>query len=283
MLAVTAQEKKDQRIAMAVSVAVHVLLLLFLFYMLAWKANDPPVLPEGGIEISYGTTDAGSGDVNSKATPNDSPNPEDSKPAAEAPETVPTPVAEAKPQPTIAAEPAKVVTSPVESPVSVKEVEKPTPEPPKEEVKKVDSRALFPGKSKAGAGNGTAGTSNKPTGNNNGDEGVVGDKGKPEGLYPGKKTGNGGSGGGSLNMPGWRYDITPKTDPYENESGRVVFSIKINAEGELVNIDVVESNVSPQVVNWYKGQIQKTTFSRIKGDNPSSGATGTITFIIRSN
>lgn len=232
--------------------------------------------------MSFGTTETGSGDVHSKAQPNPSPNTEDSKPAAVAPKVTPTP--QPQPQPVEEAKPEKVVTTTMESPVSVKEEPKPKEvEKPKEEVKKVDNRALFPGKAKTGAGNGTAGTSNQPTGNNNGDEGDVGDKGNPAGLYPGKKNGKGGSGGGSLNMPGWRYDIAPSPDPYENESGRVVFQIKIDGDGDLVSVKVIESNVSPKVINWYKEQVQRTSFSRISSGSSSAGATGTITFIIRSN
>ncbi|MBC3539747.1 energy transducer TonB [Rufibacter sediminis] len=283
MIAVNRQEEeKNKRIAMGVSLVVHVLLLLFLFYMLAWRAPDPPLDQLGGIEMSFGTTETGSGDVHSKAEPNPSTNTEDSKPAAKAPKVTPTP--QPQPQPVEVTKAEKVVTTTMESPVSVKEEPKPkVEEQPKEVVKKVDTRALMTGKAKDGAGNGTAGSSNRPTGNNNGDEGTVGDKGNPAGIYPGKSNGKGGSGGGSLNMPGWRYDIAPRPDPYDNESGRVVFRIKIDADGELVNLEVVESNVSPQVVNWYKNEVRKTSFSRTNSAASSAGATGTITFIIRAN
>jgi periplasmic protein TonB len=46
---------------------------------------------------------------------------------------------------------------------------------------------------------------------------------------------------------------------------------------------VVESNVSPQVVKWYRDEVFKTSFSRISSKTPTDkGASGTITFIIRS-
>ncbi|GAB2537229.1 hypothetical protein [Rufibacter soli] len=283
MIAVSKEEEeKNKRIAMGVSIVAHLLLLLFLFYFLAWQSPDPPLDQLGGIEMSFGTTETGSGDVHSKAQPNPSPNPVDSKPAAVAPKVTPTP--QPQPQPVEASKPEKVVTTTAESPVTVKEEPKPKPvEAPKEVVKKVDNRALMTGKAKDGGGNGTAGTSNTPTGNNNGDEDNVGDKGNPAGLYPGKSNGKGGSGGGSLNMPGWRYDIAPRPDPYDNESGIVKIQIKIDADGDIVSLKVIESNVSPQVENWYKNQVQRTTFSRINGANASGGATGTITFIIKSN
>ncbi|GAA4297728.1 hypothetical protein [Nibribacter koreensis] len=280
-MVVTQEEEKNRKIAMGVSAAVHLILLLLLFYIMAWQAPDPPLDQLGGIEISFGTTETGSGDTQSKASPNESTNPEDSAPAAEAPKAVPTPQAQPK---TAAAPVEKVATTTADAPVSVKEEKvEPKPEPVKEEPKKVDNRALFPGKAKTGTGNGTAGTSNNPTGNNNGDEGTVGDKGRPEGQYPGKKTGAGGSGGGPLNMPGWRFDIEPRTDPYDNESGKVVFRVRIDKDGEITGLDVVESNVSPQVVNWYRNEVRKTSFSRIKGNDSNTGASGLITFIIRAN
>ena len=284
MIAVTQEEEKNKRIAMGVSVTAHILLLLFLFWMLVWKAENPPKDQLGGIEMSFGTTDAGSGDVESKATPNESPNREDSSPPAAAEKVTPTPVVQPVTQPVSPPQVEKVVTSPMESPVAVKEVEKPQPKPePKVEEKKVDNRALLPVKSKDGGGNGTAGKTNTPTGNNNGDEGVTGDKGNPAGLYPGKKTGAGGSGGGPLNMPGWRFDLEPRTDPYNNETGKIVFRVKIDPDGEITSLDIVESNVSAKVVNWYRSEVRKTSFSRISNAQTSStGATGTITFIITS-
>lgn len=283
MVAITSEEEKNKRKAMGISVAAHVLLLLFLFWMLVWQAENPPKDQIGGIEMSFGTTDAGSGEVHSKATPNESPNTEDSSPPAAAEKVTPTPVVQPVTDPTPPVE-EKVVTSSMESPVSVKEETKPQPKPePKVEEKKVDNRALLPVKSKDGGGNGTSGSSNTPTGNNNGNEGVTGDKGNPAGRYPGTKNGAGGSGGGPLNMPGWRFDLEPRTDPYSNETGKIVFRVKIDADGEIISLDIVESNVSAKVVNWYRSEVRKTSFSRINnaGAN-SSGATGTITFIITS-
>lgn len=288
MLELTAQEKKDKRTAMIVSAVFHALLALLLFYVMAWRAPNPP-LAEYGIEVNFGTDAVGGGELQTKAVPNESTNPEDSKPATTTPEPV-TP--EVKPQPTPPAEPeAKpALATENDNPVTVsKEVVKPTPVPPKEEVKVVEKpKALYPGKTKSNSsGSGTAGTSNTPTGNSNGDDaGAVGDKGSPEGKVDAKnlygKPGGGG-GGPSLNMPGWRYDVRPKEDPYENESGKIIFRITIDANGDIENIQVVESNVAPQVVKWYRDEVFKTSFSRTSSKTPGDkGATGTITFIIRS-
>jgi len=288
MIGLTAQEKKDKRTAMAVSIIFHALLLLLLFYIMAWRAPDPP-LPEFGIEVNFGTEAVGSGDIQTTAVANESTNREDSRPATKAPEPAKP---EVQPQPTVVkAEPQQALTTENDNPVSFKKEEvKPKPEPPKEEVKVVEKpKSLYPGKTQTdNAGTGTAGTSSKPTGNNNGDDNnAVGDKGNPKGKLDAKslygKPG-GGAGGPSLQMPGWRYDIKPKDDPYENETGKIVFKITIDANGEIESVQRVESNVSPQVEKWYRDEVFKTSFSRTSAKTPNDkGASGFITFIIRSN
>jgi periplasmic protein TonB len=82
--------------------------------------------------------------------------------------------------------------------------------------------------------------------------------------------------------PGWRYDVSPKRDPYDNETGFVKFRIRIDADGNLIGVERLESTVSPHVEKWYRDQLQKTTFSRTGGGRSPTGATGTVTFVIRS-
>lgn len=298
------EEEKNRRIAAGVSIGMHVLLLLFLIYMLAWRAPDPPA-PEYGIELNFGLDAVGSGDVQTMAAANVSKNVEDSKPAPTQPDPLPEPEPVAKatpPSPPQPVETPKVTTTTAEAPVSVKEVTKPQPKPqptkeevkpqpkaePTEEVVKKEPekpKSLYPGKPTTSTGNGKSGTSDAATGNNNGDDdGAVGDKGDPEGKVDAKSLYGkaGGGAGGSLNMPGWRYDIEPRKDPYSNVTGIIKFSIKIDADGNLTGINVVESNVSPQVVAWYKEQLQKTTFSRTGSGAANSGASGVVTFRITS-
>lgn len=297
------EEEKNKRIAAGVSIGVHVLILLFLIYMLAWRAPDPPA-PEVGIELNFGTDNVGSGDVQTKATPNDSKNTEDSKPAPTEPEpeSKPEPVVQpTPPTPPQPVETPKVTTTTAEAPVTVKEVVKPQPkpqppkeevkpqpkpQPPKEEVVKKEPekpRSLYPGQPTNSSGTGKNGSSDNATGNNNGDDtGKVGDKGDPSGDVNAKALyGNAGGGaGGSLNMPGWRYDIEPKRDPYNNETGLIRFRIRIDADGNFMGADVLESNVSPRVLDWYKKQLEKTTFSRTGSGSATAGATGIVTFRI---
>ena len=276
------------------TVVLHTLLILA-FIFAVFSVPDPPLEGGSGVDLQYGIIgDEGFGDIQTTAPPNNSPNTEESRPAAVAPQVAQeqqqAPVEEVK------ASEERIVTTDEESAVNIKPVDKPEPkaEKPKEEVKEAPKAvALYPGKSKVENGVGGSGSSNTPAGNNTGDKpGKVGDQGAPDGsmtgtVYTGKPGsgggGSGGSGGGAnLNMPGWHYDVRPKQDPYENEAGKIVFQITIDANGEINNVKKIESNVSPQVEKWYRDQIFKTTFSRTNKEAADQGATGTITFIIRS-
>ncbi|RNI30714.1 hypothetical protein [Rufibacter latericius] len=296
----TTVESKDRIKALVGAVLFHVLLFA-VFYFIIFKTPNPPLGGGEGIVLNYGLDAEGFGDIQTLASANASTNTEDSKPARQQEQQQPTPPVPTPQQPAAEAPQEKVITTEDEGPVSipVKEVAKPVPTPAREIAKAEPAKpapvvekpkALYPGKSTTDGANGRNGTSNNPTGNNNGDRpGKVGDQGDPNGsldsraLYgtPGK--GTGGSGGGGLNMPGWRYDVAPKPDPFDNETGVVKFQIKIDGNGDLVSVKVIESNVSPKVVNWYKEQVQRTSFSRTSNGNSANGATGTITFIIRSN
>lgn len=303
-IALNKEEEKNKKIAAGISITLHVIILLLLFYLLAWNGAPGKPDEEIGIELDFGMSAVGSGSVQSKATPNESKNVQDSKPAPTQPDPLPEPKPVAAVTPPTPVETPKVVTTTAEAPVVVKEEVKPQPKPqPKEEIKKPvekpaekpveqpkkepeKPRSLYPGKPTESTGTGKSGTSNEATGNNNGDDAnKVGDKGDPRGIMGAKNyegTPGGGGGGDGLDMAGWRYDISPKRDPYENETGFVKFRIRIDADGNLIGIDRLESTVSPHVEKWYREQLQKTTFSRIGGSRATSGATGTVTFVIKS-
>jgi outer membrane biosynthesis protein TonB len=290
------QEEDYRKYGLLGTVIFHALLLLLLIFAIFRGPNPPLEAGGSGVDLQYGIIgDEGFGDNQTTAPPNDSKNTEDSRPAARAPQPAAQPQVVAAQK--VDAVEEKVLTSDEESPVSMKAADKPEVkiEQPKEEVKVTPKpAAVYTGKSKAETGTGGAGTSNTPAGNNTGDRpGKVGDMGAPNGSMTGKVyTGNpgaggpgpGGSGGGAtLNMNGWRYDVSPKKDPYENESGRVVFRITIDANGEIESVNRIESTVSPQVEKWYRDQIYKTSFSRTSArTSQDQGATGTITIIIRA-
>lgn len=263
--------------------------LLALFFLMVFRGPNPPLEGGSGIELNYGVIgEEGFGDVQTTAPANDSPNKEDSRPAAAAPEVIPQ--QEVIAQKAVEATPDRVVTGVEESGVNIKDVEKPKKvEEKKEEVKAVEKpKSLYPGKSNVQTGgNGTAGSSNEATGNNNGDRpGKVGDQGNPEGTLEAKalygKPGRGGPGnGGSLNMPGWAFDRPPKPNDNSSESGRIVFSIKVDEDGTITRCEAIETNVSPALTKLYRDAVFKSSLSPTNASGvASTGASGTVTFII---
>ena len=286
-----------RREALIGTLVVHGLLLL-LFIFMVFKGPNPPLAALGGgdgVELNYGLDPAGSGDIQSMAPANDSRNREDSRPPVASPDPQPRPVATATPDPTPPSQ-EKIITSEAdESPVSVAPVE--TPAPAKEEVKVIPKAprkvavAFSPKGSATGGGNGVNGTSNVPTGNNNGDRpGTVGDQGDPNGSLDSKALyGNGGDGDGSgrgrgrgvgdgngLEMSGWRFESTPHVAAIDDESGVVRFKIKISADGEVEAVTKVSGNVSAAQEKLCRDKLLDANF--VKTNSAVGGAAGFYTF-----
>lgn len=289
-------EKKNERIAMISSIAVHVILLLLFIFIVAWRAPDPP-LPEYGIELNFGLDNQGSGNIqpdtpagseqpseeDTNQTKNDKPQEED----------IPEASKEVKPQETKPIE--QPVVTKQESPVSVKEekkvetkpVEKPKEQPKEVKVDPKPKETTTEEKSSAKTTADKTTTDNKdgkPVSQGD-DANKTGDKGDPKGkldadaLY-GKQ--GGGSGGVGLDLSGWNWDNIPKPNVANNESGRVVFEIKVDDSGDIISIRTLERSVSLEAENICRKEIERLTFSKT-GTNVPPISTGKITFIIRSN
>jgi outer membrane biosynthesis protein TonB len=312
------KEIRSKRTAMAISLTLHAAILLLFFFLMAWRAPDPP-LPEYGIELNFGTDAAGSGNVQSLAPANNNAPNNNAKAGQPAPQPEPQ---KAAPEPVAETTPATEV-EPIIEPVETESpavVEKKQPEIKKEEVvvkkepekkkeeavkkeeviekkepeKKpdpkpvVNNEALMTPK-KEGAGGKEGGTSEKVAGNNNGDKtGKTGDQGNPEGkleakaLYGTRGGGNGGS-GASYNITGWAPDSRINEQDASDESGKIVFQVKIDDEGRIISVVPIEKTVSPAVVSFYKREVEKLTFSPTSENTvPNPVSTGTITFIIKS-
>jgi len=113
----------------------------------------------------------------------------------------------------------------------------------------------------------------------------VGDKGDDEGdldaraLYGNK----GGGGGSSLDMSGWLWDWVPQPNDPTSESGKIVFEIKIDEQGEILSVRTIERSVSPAVERIYREEVQKLTFSKTsENTQPAPLSAGKITFIIKA-
>lgn len=283
---VTQEEKKNKRIAALSTILINGLVLLLLLFVAAWRAPNPP-LPEYGIELNFGMDTQGGGDVQ----PDEPVGSQETESQEEATESVPeqteTP-AETVPSPT-------EVVSKTESPVTVKEVketpkevvkevkkEEKKPEPVKTEEKpKEEPKATYKPKEDGTSANDKSG---KPASQGD-DAGKTGDKGDPKGSIDAKalygKQG-GGDGGSSLDLAGWKWDDVPKpTIPDNTQGGKIVFQIKVNEDGEITKIDVIENAVGPEAARICRAEIEKLTFSKT-GSNVPTESVGRITFLVRS-
>ncbi|QKG52463.1 hypothetical protein [Hymenobacter sp. BRD67] len=289
--------EQHRREALIGTVVVHLLLAL-LFYFVVFRGPDPPLTALGGdgVELNYGLDEAGSGNIQTKATANASQNREDSRPAAAQPAPTPQPtqpeverMAPAQPAAqekviTSDAEDAGVTTPPVEKPApkaaeAVRETPKPREQP----------RTLYTPKGSAtgvAGGNGVNGSSSAPTGNSNGDHpGTVGDQGNPNGSLDAKalygQPGSGGSGsrpgsggGSGLEMSGWRFDNTPVVEAVDDNPGVVRFKIKITDDGEVESVTKVSGNVSPAQEKLCRDKLLDANFVKT-----NAGAGGPRAFI----
>jgi protein TonB len=304
-------ERKNKRKALLYTTIIQVVLFVALFFIVAWRAPDPP-LPEYGIELNFGLDDQGSGDIQPQtAVGNEGKaeeQPEESKPIdQDEPEVKQEVQEEAK---TVEAKPVEEqVVSKVESPVVVKEkkdeakpVEKPAEKPeekkieptveekPKVEEKNVEEQKINPDavyKPSTQSGNAdskSTETKAGKTGNHGDDAGKTGDKGNPQGTLDAKalygKPG-GGAGGSSLELAGWDWDEIPQPDVPNNITGRIVFEITVNSKGELDGYRVIENSLNPEAAKACREAVEKLTFTKT-GSNVPPVSKGKITFVVRA-
>lgn len=286
------------------------LIAILLFVHLSQTVPNPP--PIQFVEVNFGTDARGSGKIQTYNKASDSPNPEEVKAAEKRPNpkvnttprlektrTTPVPkVEEAKPaktpteKPIIASKTESPVTTPErpepkrsESPKPAAPVERPAPPAPAKKVETVNNDALFKKSSGGGGSNGTVGKASGTGGNNNGDDADgVGDKGNPNGKIDAKSlygTPGGASSGVAFDVSGWSLAGRPNVNDDSDETGKIVFQIKVDGSGDIINVRTLQQTVSPAVVEVYRKAVQRLRL-RPKGGATPPTATGTITFIITS-
>lgn len=281
-------EKKNKRLAAASTIGIHALMLLFFFFVVGWKAPDPP-LGDLGYVINLGFDDQGSGDVQpDQPVGSEQPqtNPETPTPQEQQPQEVKETPQETKEDQVVANDDEAVAIKDAKDPKKKEEA----PVKPVETKEKTDAKAKEPEKPIAvydpNAKKGTDSKAGQPGGEGD-DINKTGDKGQPDGtpgpgLYKGKVGGGGGNGPG-LSIDGWIWDEMPNVKPPENESnGRLVFTIKVNSDGEIIDIKKESGTLSIEMENRCRREIEKLTFSKI-GNNVPSVSTGKITFVVLSN
>jgi periplasmic protein TonB len=274
------RDKKNKRIALFTSLGIHASLLIVFFFLMAWRAPNPP-LPEYGVELNFGLDDQGGGEVQP-----------DEQPGSEQPvEEQPKPY-EAKPQEETKVEEKteEPVVSNVESPVVVKEVktekkevvkdkpkEKVAETKPKEEKKEVKETAKA-----------TETKKGKDVPSHGDNPGKTGDKGSPEGkpdakaLY-GKQGGGGGGDGISLNMSGWAWADQPHIpDLPDNEDGRIEFEIECDESGDIIGITTLQRGLSARAEQLLKDEIRKNSLIRTSGGKVPERSKGKVVFILKT-
>jgi periplasmic protein TonB len=273
------KEKKNKRVALITSLGIHGVLLIAFFFLMAWRAPNPP-LPEYGVEINLGFDDEGGGDVQPEEQPgSEQPTPEEAKPD------------EAKPQ-----EEAKVeekteepVVSNVESPVVVKEVKTEKKEAvkdkPKEKVVETKPKEEKEVKEPVKATETKKGKDVPSQGDN---PGKTGDKGSPEGkpdakaLY-GKQGGGGGGDGISLSMSGWAWADQPRTPQLDdNDNGRIEFEIECDENGDIIGITTLQRGLSPRSEQILKDEIRRNSLVRTAGGKAPERSKGKVVFILKT-
>ena len=289
------QEKKNERIAMITALGLHAALFLVFLFVVAWRAPNPP-LPEYGIELNFGLDSQGSGEVQ-PLTPAGTEQPavdEEQKIKNETPDDETKPVVEETNQPDISKPVEQPVTSRQESPVTVKEekkeqpksVEKPVEKPKEKTEIKPDVVPKETESKSTTTADKTTSSDKEGKPQSQGDRtNKTGDQGDPKGTPDAKAlygTQGGGGGGAGLDIAGWMWDYIPKPNVPNNESGRIVFEIKVNADGELEAYRVIERSVSPEAEKACREAIEKLTFTKKDGAIVPALSTGKITFLITS-
>lgn len=192
--------------------------------------------------------------------------------------------------------PAKV--APKASPKPIETATKPAPKVI--EQPKVNSDGLFPSKKGKTNSNGTTGTNPNAGGAADGTGVGKGNQGQPDGNIvkggtyeknpPGDGTGGGsGKGGGpggdgsngnkpSLSLTGWIWTSRPNVSDDSDETGIIRFRIKVDADGDVVDVTQIESTVSPAVAQQYKRAVQRTKFKPTSNGDKPDISTGTVSF-----
>ncbi|QRR00446.1 hypothetical protein [Dyadobacter sandarakinus] len=307
MMQLQAEDRQRIAISWAMSFGITVA-MLGIFFFIRLNSSMPKTEPlELFVEVNYGTSKVGKGDVQTFNKPNDSKVAENMRADADEVKKVksvstpkPTPpvppkIESPKPTRTVAEKP--VITSKTESPVEAPEktevkkstgsenssapAAKPAPE------KAVNKDALFSKSSGSKSGsNGTNGTRSGVGGNNNGDDAEgVGDKGAKTGsLFAKTYKGEGGGGGTAvgLSLSGWSWSRKPVVDDNSDATGDITFKITVDKNGRVRSIITQSTTVTDYaVVNKYKSAVRDLTFIP-KSDNVPDESVGTITFKIRS-
>jgi periplasmic protein TonB len=278
------EEKRNKRTGFLVSLFVHLGLLVLFIFMLAWKEPYPP-LPEYGIELNFGFDAMGEGieeseqPSNEEAVEEEVPDEvlEESEENEDDTESAPAETVEEISE-EIEAEAVEESTSEIsatESKISQEVVEDKNEEKIAEEEKK-PSKKEEP----------KVLVTYKPGGNKSeGDTKGVGNMGDPEGNKDSKNyEGNlGGGGGATLHLSGWKWEKEPNPIDKSDATGRIIFEITVDRNGNVKYIKTLEKTVSPIVEKIYREELRKTKFLKTGAGGVAEQMVGKVVFTIKAS
>jgi len=281
-------DKKSKRVGLIATMLFHGGIALMLLLLVAWKAPNPP-LPEYGIEINLGFSDEGTGDIQPQTEVGNEGQSEET--AAQPEQTEPQQTVEEN-----ANNKQEEVVTDESNPVSVKEEKKEVKEEvkveakkevkptPKEEKKVVKEEAVF---TPTEATDKTAQQKKGENASQGNDKNATGDKGQPTGTldpnasFSGLQGGGAGGSGTGLDLAGWTWDRKPDPKIPENESGRLIFEIEVDENGEITRLVAIERGLSAQAEKICRDEILKLTFTPT-GANVPSVSKGKVTFVVKA-
>ena len=271
------QAEKNRRTGAIASLVVHLLLLVFCLFVLAWTAPDPPI-PEYGIEFSLGNDVLKESFVDDQLT-TDTDDQVDQSP----PQNSSTSESKASAVPTNqeAVKESQENRPSSEAMSSTEDIHSPDVTERASDTKKVESAPAAKSKTELKS---AEDNTNNDTGTGDSESAKEAPTVDERALYRRTSGGSpGGNKGASLDMRGWQWDRIPKPNDQSNESGKIIFQIVVDEEGEIIQVKTLEKTISPLLEKLYKDAIMELTFSRTS-DNRSvaSQSTGKITFIIQS-
>ncbi len=271
------KDKKYRRIGFWTATLTQVVIFILFYFLIAWREPSPPI-PSYGIELSFGLEETGQGEV----APSSPEVTEELEEIEEVIEEQTEEVAEEVPTEAEVVEEADVEEVPITetpSPDVVEEQEAVTPpspakeeQPIQEEVKEVQN----PPKTTAvdETVSPSQGTTAEP-GDEGNEEGTLDDRA----IYGSQGSG---SNGASLQMAGWVWDARPNPNDKTDETGKIVYKIKIDDEGYIIDIELQSSTVKPAVERLYRQSVERLSFSKTTEYKPAPTSSGTITFLIQS-
>lgn len=282
----TQNDKRSRNVGLLATILFHGGIALLFFLLMAWTAPNPPH-PEYGVEINLGFSDVGSGDVQSDVDPGNEGTSEETpvEPEPTQPKEVKSDPVEEQPeqQPVVTDEsnPVSVKSEPKVQKEEIKPVVKKEVTPKETTKPEVKQESLYTPKE-------TNTTKKQGENKSEGDDtNKAGNKGQPNGTldpnaqYTGTPGGGDNGKGFSISLSGWRYDKEPKLPPLENESGKVVFEIHLDDQGEIIFLQPIERGLSDRAIDLYRAEIQKLTFSQVGATVPEVSK-GRITINVRA-